>query len=339
MTNPKDEMISIMLGLNKRKRTNIPKYQKPTIFDKFGGVCAYCGDALNGSKKNAWGVTHAIPLHLGGESSADNRIPSCIPCIQRYGTADCLSALTDNETVLTPTWHAKLTAMRDAALLRARNHLTPLSPKSDIELVRKNVQGRWIHERTTVFATVLPTHVVFGLTDRSGSNKRVAEMASLLVFGFKAQRLGNDGDYEVPAAKAGLNLFVVPRDRLLAATMALTEENCWLREVRVSITPEHTNSEWRSYWFRSYAALKDNLKRRVYGEAQAPWHIKNTLSMSAGAVRARRHYNSKRAKTLARMEQHAQVMDLRVAAGQPLEDWDERVKRGERQLQLQLKLS
>ncbi len=338
--NIKDEMLSIILTLNKRKRHSVPKYARPTILGLFGGVCAYCGDVINAEKKNAWGVTHAIPVALGGEVSMDNWIPSCIPCIQKFGNSDCLSALTTNTTRMDPTWQSKLERIRDKGLLRSRNHLTHLSPKTDMEHVQKAIAARWTQERCTVFVTVLPTHVVLALTARSGSPQRVGEMSSLLLFGFKAQRSDVTGPYAATATKAGLNLFVVPRSRLIDVTMALTEENCWLREVRVSITPNHEDrSVWRSFWFRSYVTLKSNWTRRVYGEVQAPWYVRNSLSMTPGAVRRRRHYLKKKASVLEGLQYDSHVRDLRVAAGQPVENWDDRVKRLEHELNLQIKLS
>jgi len=339
MTNTKAVMIEKILMQDARRRINIPKYQKPNILDKFGGVCAYCGTVLNGSKKNAWGVTHAIPVHLGGELSADNRIPSCIPCIQKFGSADCLSALTINSQALTPTWSDKLRSIRFDASLRSMNHLTPLSPRSDLKLVSAHVEKRWLQERTTAFLTVLPTHAVVGLTNRSGSSERVSSMAALVNFGFSAERLDTHGDHHSHAQKAGLHLFVVERSRLADLAMALIEENCLLREIRVEITPSHEDpQDWRSYWPRSYPTLKDNQRRKTYGEMQAPWAVKQTLSKTAGAVRARRHYARKQEERLERMQRHAHVSDLRVVAGQPA-DWDMRCKQLEEMLALQLKLS
>ncbi|MDH1791503.1 hypothetical protein N5D45_06675 [Stenotrophomonas sp. GD03819] len=336
MTNPLDELVSSILSHSKRARINVPRYQKPVILDKFGGVCAYCGTVLNATKKNGWGVTHAVPVHLGGESSADNRIPSCISCIQRYGAVDCLAALRDNGSTLSPTWANKLNGIRDAAALRSRNHLTHLSPKSDISLIRNNVLARWPNERFTAFLTVLPTSVIVGMNNRCGSAERIGSIAAMLRFGFKANHLATSGAHKAAADRIGLNLFVVDRSLLLTLTMALIEENGWLQEIKHSSSPNHLDSKvWRSFWPRSYVTIELNRKRRVYGEIQAPW-AHRVLSSNPGAVRARRHYQKKQDERLKDLQYEANMVDLRAAAGQPV-DWAARLDNVEAMLRLQLK--
>ncbi|MDR0618296.1 MAG: HNH endonuclease, partial [Bacteroidales bacterium] len=56
------------------------KETRKTIFDKFGGHCAYCGTEINFDK---FQVDHFVAKLKGGSDDVDNLMPSCIEC-NRY---------------------------------------------------------------------------------------------------------------------------------------------------------------------------------------------------------------------------------------------------------------
>jgi len=56
-------------------RKHLPKKIKDQVKSKFGGRCAYCGEAALRLQ-----VDHLIPLRHGGLDRLENLFPACRPC-------------------------------------------------------------------------------------------------------------------------------------------------------------------------------------------------------------------------------------------------------------------
>lgn len=59
------------------KRKSIPTKMRKQVYEKYGGRCAYCGEAI---KYEEMQVDHMEPLAKGGVDSEENYMPACRTC-------------------------------------------------------------------------------------------------------------------------------------------------------------------------------------------------------------------------------------------------------------------
>lgn len=58
---------------------------KALIWDKTGGLCFYCGLALNPYRN--FSIDHVVPKSRGGSDDPDNLVPACRRCNCRKGAS------------------------------------------------------------------------------------------------------------------------------------------------------------------------------------------------------------------------------------------------------------
>lgn len=59
------------------KRRKITKAQRLSVYNRYGGKCAYCGKAIRYDEMQ---VDHIKPLYLGGADDESNWAPACRMC-------------------------------------------------------------------------------------------------------------------------------------------------------------------------------------------------------------------------------------------------------------------
>lgn len=60
-------------------RIKFNDYQKNTVYEKYSGECAICGEPIS---KRKMVISHKIPLSKGGTNAIDNLMLSCSICCQ-----------------------------------------------------------------------------------------------------------------------------------------------------------------------------------------------------------------------------------------------------------------
>lgn len=59
------------------KRSQFDKDKRNSIFEKYGGRCAYCGEVLD---HNDFTIDHIYPLTKGGSNKGKNLVACCFAC-------------------------------------------------------------------------------------------------------------------------------------------------------------------------------------------------------------------------------------------------------------------
>ncbi len=70
------------------RKLRLTETRRQVIFDKTGGHCHFCGDALvfalrgkwHGPGTGAWEADHVVQLARGGVDVVDNYLPACSEC-------------------------------------------------------------------------------------------------------------------------------------------------------------------------------------------------------------------------------------------------------------------
>ncbi|TAA41537.1 HNH endonuclease [Pseudoxanthomonas winnipegensis] len=296
-----EEFIS-KISANKGKKLRCPPHERQAVFDKTGGLCTYCGTLLFNTK-NGWGVTLVIPHLLGGRNIFENRMPSCISCIQTNANTDMLFGIPERSDI------------RQTNLRISANHLVDVGSKQKNanQLVLKALDKRHAYERFTVFISVFEDHSLFGFTQYCGSAERLGEVATLLTMGFKAQRIPDDRAY----------VFQVERENTQVIVNALIEQNCYMKVIRLLNSADHHTLSGDSYFDRVYFNLPDLVARKVRGQTPAP-KFERAPSTNPATIRSKRRYNKER---LVVTERKLERLELKIAAGfnVSLEDRDKAV--------------
>lgn len=63
--------------MSKSMRRKLSKDERATIYNLYGGHCAYCGQEITIDQMQ---VDHIKAFSLGGEDSIDNLLPACRSC-------------------------------------------------------------------------------------------------------------------------------------------------------------------------------------------------------------------------------------------------------------------
>ncbi len=72
----------IIFNINRAFVPHPPMPTKRLIYDRDGGICAYCGKSI---PYTATTLDHVIPLSKGGDSSWENLVNCCHSCNQHKG--------------------------------------------------------------------------------------------------------------------------------------------------------------------------------------------------------------------------------------------------------------
>jgi 5-methylcytosine-specific restriction endonuclease McrA len=59
------------------KRRKLSKSERKTVYNKFAGHCAYCGEVITMREMQ---VDHFVALRRGGTDTIDNMLPACRSC-------------------------------------------------------------------------------------------------------------------------------------------------------------------------------------------------------------------------------------------------------------------
>lgn len=76
-------------GKGPDRTRNIPRWVRAAVWDKTGGFCIYCNQALN--PFDNFTVDHVVPLSRGGTSGVENLVPACSGCNTRKADSESLS--------------------------------------------------------------------------------------------------------------------------------------------------------------------------------------------------------------------------------------------------------
>ena len=63
-------------------RRSLSTRERLRLFTLHAGVCHLCGDKIDGTRE-AWEISHDLPLALGGADDDDNRKPAHAKCHRR----------------------------------------------------------------------------------------------------------------------------------------------------------------------------------------------------------------------------------------------------------------
>lgn len=77
MTIIRNNQKKIRFPSDQPRRKAIPKKVRSMVHEKYGGRCAYCGEAIALKGMN---VDHIKAVHIGGCDSVENLNPSCRAC-------------------------------------------------------------------------------------------------------------------------------------------------------------------------------------------------------------------------------------------------------------------
>lgn len=287
-----DDFTNALLKASRRKQKRYSEMDRLSALHRHNNMCVYCSAPLDEGQKNSWGVLLAIPDSMGGRNSTSNRVPSCIACIQLHATSDGLFG------------RSEYSDMRKSNLVTSANHLTQFSPRTNNALgqVTNELHKRHRHERFTAYISVTREHAYIGLTVRSGSEKRVGEVATLIAYGFKAKRLDASKKHWV---------YQIERTRLHELTTALISENAYLKLLMIPESIDHHTLCGTSYFERAYHNIHDVIRRKTGNETPAPM-FEQPKSNNAATVRSNRRHSKER---LERTRREAQLASLRIRAG------------------------
>lgn len=144
-----------------------------------GDRCVYCGkgvtDSSLGISTDSWTIDHVIPLSLGGPDLARNLVLACNRCNSTKGRREWLLF----GHAIDP---ADMLSRRSILKSRCLNHLIrdPLTEGWTKLKVRRILDARWEHPRSSVSALVRPDGVLLGAygTARDYPHEVVALLAA-----------------------------------------------------------------------------------------------------------------------------------------------------------------
>lgn len=65
------------------RRRSLSARERERLFNLHGGVCHFCGLTINPARE-AWDISHELPLELGGEDDDKNRQPAHRLCHRQH---------------------------------------------------------------------------------------------------------------------------------------------------------------------------------------------------------------------------------------------------------------
>ena len=261
----------------------VTDWQRRAALAAFENSCAFCAEPLPLASAASWSMVALVPAHLGGPNTTENWVPACRPCASRKGLRDLVS-WTEWHAATPPHRASALLQRRQAALLYAHNHLTPLSPHATRARVLDHLSERFARPRFRVHAwsgDYEGERMAFvGWSTRAGDPLALGEAVLTLRF--------VDGGEVV--SEGQVTLIRLPVDRFLHAVWRLIECHGIVEQMNVAGGGPLGTEDWRKCWRNLFQDPASNQLRRLHGGEQALPHAPRALvtTPSEGARRTRR---------------------------------------------------
>ncbi|MCO7473057.1 HNH endonuclease [Stenotrophomonas maltophilia] len=291
-------------------------WQRRAALAAFENSCAFCAGPLPLASAASWSMVALVPAQLGGPNATENWVPACRPCASRKGLRDLMS-WTEWQAATPPHRVSALLRRRQAALLYAHNHLTPLSPHAKRARVLGHLAARFTKPRFRIHAWSGDYEgeriALVGWSTRAGDPLALGEALLTLRFA--------DGGEVV--SEGQVTLIRLSVDGYLDAVWRLIESHGIVEEMSVAGGDPVCPEDWRECWRNLFQDPASNHLRRFHGGKQALPHAPRALVTTPSEV-ARRT----RRKAADREEREATAELAYTQARARLARYRDRVRRG-----------
>jgi len=260
-------------------RPKIADWQRDAARAMFHNTCAFCTRPLNLASHRSWMLVALVPLELGGPPHvSDNWVPSCRRCAGKKALPDVAGwpswrASADTDRV------ALLLERRQAVLLQAENHFTPLSRHTKRKQVQAHLASRFEKRRFRVHAwsgDVDGKRVcLVGWGSRAGDDLALSEVLLAL-------RL-RDGAEVLAAGR--IHLLRLPTDGFLGAVWGLIETHGIVVPLDLIGNAALDTDDWRECWRHRACGLRRNHQRVTMIGAPPLPYAPRTLSNNPDSIR------------------------------------------------------